>query len=376
MLCDAPITPHSPLDLMRTKDNSTRSDVQVLVSLISMADVKTVEWVNNRVRMIDQTKLPYKFAYVTLNNYRQVAKAIKDMVVRGAPAIGVAAALGLALVATANRHKSQEQLMRELQTAAEVLRKSRPTAWNLFWAIDRVLRTAQGAKNTSKEIAQVVVDEAQRMAEEDIQTNKKIGEYGAELLNDGDQVLTHCNAGTLATVSYGTALAPIRTAIQKGKKISVIATETRPRLQGAKLTTYELLRDKIETRLIVDGAVGYVMMQGMVNAVIVGADRVTENFVTNKVGTYMVALAAQANKIPFYVAAPTSTFNLMRRPEGKIEEREAKEVTHIEGKCVVPKGVKVFNPSFDLTPINLVKAFITEKGVLEPTTLKSWSVQH
>ena len=190
------------------------------------------------------------------------------------------------------------------------------------------------------------------------------------MLEDGDRVLTHCNAGTLATVSYGTALAPIRTAISQGKKLRVIATETRPRLQGAKLTTYELLRDRIPVTLIVDGAVGYVMKRGMVSKVVVGADRITTKFVANKVGTYLIALAAQANHVPFYVAAPSSTFDLRtEQPEVKIEERSSQEVTHIGGKRIVPKGVEVFNPAFDLTPLELVKGFITDKGVLQPKML-------
>jgi methylthioribose-1-phosphate isomerase len=337
-----------------------------------MSELRTVEWVNGRVRMIDQTKLPYKFEHVTLKNYRQVAKAIKDMTVRGAPAIGVAAAMGLALAANANRTKNGEQFVHELQTAAEVLRKSRPTAWNLFWAINRILRKAEGTSGSPSEIAAEVVDEARIIAEEDVGANRKIGDYGAALLNDGDQILTHCNTGTLATVSYGTAIAPVRTAIGQGKKVKVIATETRPRLQGAKLTTYELLRDRIPVMLIVDGAVGYVMKKGMVQEVIVGADRITKRFVANKVGTYLIALAAQANQIPFYVAAPISTFDLGNdRAEVKIEERSPREVTHIGGKRIVPKGVLVFNPAFDLTPVELVKGFITNKGVITPDMLEA-----
>lgn len=335
-----------------------------VLHLLPMSQLRTVEWVNGRVRMIDQTRLPYKFAYVSFKDYRQVAKAIRDMVVRGAPAIGVAAAMGLALAANSNRTKNKEQFMWELQTAATVLRRSRPTARNLFWAIDRVLRKAQTTKGGPSDIASVVEEEARRIAEEDVEANRKIGEYGASLLDDGDRVLTHCNTGTLATVSYGTALAPVRTAINQGKKVRVIATETRPRLQGAKLTTYELLRDKIPVTLIVDGAVGYVMKRGMVSKVIVGADRITTKFVANKVGTYLIALAAQANQIPFYVAAPSSTFDLQTKSsEVKIEERNPQEVTHIGGKRIVPKGVDVFNPAFDLTPVELVKGFITDKGV-------------
>jgi len=330
-----------------------------------MSELRTVEWANGRVRMIDQTRLPYKFAYVSFKDYRQVAKAIKDMVVRGAPAIGVAAAMGIALAANSSRARSKEQLIKELEAAAGVLRQSRPTAWNLFWAIDRVLNKACITVGGASDVAAQVVDEAQRMAEEDVTANRKIGEYGAALINDGDCVLTHCNTGTLATVSYGTALAPIRTAVGQGKKIRVFATETRPRLQGAKLTTYELLRDRIPVTLIVDGAVGYVMMRRLVDKAIVGADRITTRFVANKVGTYQVALAAQANQVPFYVAAPSSTFDLRSgEAEVKIEERSSQEVTHIGGKRIVPRGVEVFNPAFDLTPIELVKGFITEKGVV------------
>ena len=337
-----------------------------------MSALRTVEWVNGRVRMIDQTKLPNKFAYVSFRNYRQVAKAIKDMTVRGAPAIGVAAAMGLALAANANRTKDKGQFMQGLQAAAEVLRNSRPTAWNLFWAIDRVLRKAQQTEGGPNEIAAQVVAEAQQIAQEDVEANHRIGEHGASLIDDGDQVLTHCNAGTLATVSYGTAIAPVRTAIRQGKKVRVFATETRPRLQGAKLTTYELLRDGIPVTLIVDGAVGYVMEMGMVQKVIVGADRITKKFVANKVGTYLIALAAKANNVPFYVAAPASTFNLRNdQSEVKIEERNSQEVTHIGGKRIAPKGVSAFNPAFDLTPVELVTGFITERGVLRPNVLEA-----
>jgi methylthioribose-1-phosphate isomerase len=336
-----------------------------------MSELRTVEWANGRVRMIDQTRLPYKFAYVSFKDYRQVAKAIRDMVVRGAPAIGVAAAMGIALAAKSSRAKSKEQLIKELEVAAGVLRQSRPTAWNLFWAIDRILNKARTTIGGASDVVAQVVDEARRMAEEDVTTNRKIGEYGAALIDDGDCVLTHCNTGTLATVSYGTALAPIRTAVGQGKKIRVIATETRPRLQGAKLTTYELLRDKIPVTLIVDGAVGYVMSRRLVDKAIVGADRITTRFVANKVGTYQIALAAQANQVPFYVAAPSSTFDLRSgEAEVKIEERSPQEVTHIGGKRIVPMGVEVFNPAFDVTPIELVKGFITEKGVVTPDRLQ------
>jgi methylthioribose-1-phosphate isomerase len=334
-----------------------------------MSELRTVEWVNGQVRMIDQTRLPGRFVYVRFKHYRQIAKAIKEMVVRGAPAIGVAAAMGMALAAYGNREKSRDLLFKELEAAAEALRASRPTAQNLFWAVDRILQRAR-VTSPGEDVAAVVVQEARKMAEEDVQANLSIGRYGADLITDGDRVLTHCNTGTLATVSYGTALAPIRTAVREGKKVSVVATETRPRLQGAKLTTYELLSDKIPVTLIVDGAVGYVMKRGMVQKAIVGADRITTKFVANKVGTYLIALAAQANNIPFYVAAPTSTFDLRRESsEVQIEERNTQEVTHINGRRIAPRGVSVYNPAFDLTPIELVRGFITEKGVITPDRL-------
>jgi len=328
-----------------------------------MSELRTVEWVNGRVRMIDQTQLPDRLVYVNLKGYRQVSRAIRDMVVRGAPAIGVAAAMGMALAAHSNRNKSRDHVLKELEAAAESLRASRPTAQNLFWAVDRILRRVHNA-SSDENIAKLAVEEAGRMAEEDVAASLSIGRYGADLIADGDQVLTHCNTGTLAAVNYGTALAPIRTAVRQGKRVRVVATETRPRLQGAKLTTYELMSDKIPVTLIVDGASGYVIRRGMVQKVIVGADRITRSFVANKVGTYLIALAAGASNVPFYVAAPTSTFDLRRgNAEVKIEERNAKEVTHINGQRIPPRGVPVYNPAFDLTPVELVKGFITEKGV-------------
>jgi len=334
-----------------------------------MSDLRTVEWVNGHVRMVDQTQLPNRLVYVNLKNYRQVSRAISVMIVRGAPAIGVAAAMGMALAAQANRNKERHRILKELEVAAESLRASRPTAQNLFWAVNRILQRAHNA-SPDEDVAKLVVEEAGRMAEEDVQANLSIGRYGAELIADGDQVLTHCNTGTLATVNYGTALAPIRTAVRQGKRVRVVATETRPRLQGAKLTTYELMSDRIPVTLIVDGAAGYVIRRGMVQKVIVGADRITRGLVANKVGTYLIALAAQASSVPFYVAAPASTFDLRRDgSEPKIEERDGKEVTFINGKRIPPRGVPVFNPAFDLTPVELVKGFITEKGVFTPEVL-------
>ena len=321
--------------------------------------------------MVDQTKLPEEFTYVTYSNYRQVVKAIEKMVVRGAPAIGVAAAMGVALAAKSSKTKDRDRFMEELQKAGTVLCLCRPTAWNLFWAVERMLRKAEAASGSTREIVEEIVLEAKRIALEDIESNHKIGEFGSSLINDGDTVLTHCNAGTLATVSYGTALAPIRTAVRQGKKVSVIATETRPRLQGARLTAFELLKDRIPVTLIVDGAAGYVMKRGIVKLAIVGADRITSKVVANKVGTYLIALAAKENHIPFYVAAPSSTFDLKRADQVEIEERDPREVTHIGGKRVPPRGVAIFNPAFDITPVELVEGFITEKGVLKPADLAS-----
>jgi methylthioribose-1-phosphate isomerase len=334
-----------------------------------MSDVKTIEWVNGRVRMVDQTRIPEKFTYVTFRDYRQISSAIKRMIVRGAPAIGVAAAMGVALAAKSSRTRDRDLFLKEVQRVGAVLCESRPTAWNLFWAVERMLRKAQTAKGSTREIASELAAEAQEIARGDIEANRKIGEFGSSLISDGDRVLTHCNAGTLATVSYGTALAPIRTAIRQGKKVSVIATETRPRLQGARLTAFELQSDGIPVTLIVDGAAGYVMKQGMVKSAIVGADRITSRVVANKVGTYLIASAAKANQIPFYVAAPSSTFDLKRTDQVQIEERDSREITHIGGRRIPPRGVQVFNPAFDLTPVELVHGFITEKGILKPEEL-------
>ena len=335
-----------------------------------MSNVKTVEWVNGRVRLVDQTRIPEKFTYVTFTDYRQVARAIKEMVVRGAPAIGVAAAMGIALAANSSKTKDRDRFMEELRRSGAILCQSRPTAWNLFWAVERMLRKAEATTGSTREIAGEIVEEAKQIAREDIEANQRIGEFGSSLIDDGDSVLTHCNAGTLATVSYGTALAPIRTAIRKGKKVSVIATEMRPRLQGARLTAFELLRDGIPVTLIVDGAAGYVMKQGMVKLAIVGADRITSRVVANKVGTYLIALAARENHVPFYVAAPSSTFDLKRADRVVIEERDPREVTHIGGRRIPPRGVRVFNPAFDITPVELVEGFITEKGIFKPADLE------
>jgi methylthioribose-1-phosphate isomerase len=294
------------------------------------------------------------------------------MTVRGAPAIGVTAAMGLALAARRSKHNDGKLLLLDLERAAEIIRATRPTARNLFWAVDRMLMKAREAVDQGRDVRDALVSEAQLMADEDIEANRKIGAYGAELIQDGDTILTHCNTGTMATVSYGTALGVIRSAVAQGKKVKVIATETRPRLQGARITVYEALSDKIPTTLIVDSAVGITMSRGMVGKVIVGADRLTRTAVANKVGTFMIALAARHHGIPFYVAAPATTLDLAAESASiSIEERDPKEVTEIGGRRITPRGVNVFNPAFDLTPLELVTAVITDKGVFSKEQIKN-----
>lgn len=327
----------------------------------------TVEWKNDAVLLIDQTKLPNKLVYVKCTDYKQVADAIKTMVVRGAPAIGVTAALGLALAANQSKAKTLEELFTDLDTAFKVLRSTRPTAVNLFWALERVMGKAKAAK-TLQDARQTVLDEAVRMAEEDIQANREMGANGSKLFKDGDVILTHCNAGSLATVAYGTALGVIRATREAGKRISVVATETRPVMQGARLTAFELQHDGVDVSLIPDTAVGHTMSRGVIKRVIVGADRVLRTgHVFNKIGTYQVAILASKHKVPFYVAAPLSTFDLKSNPgDVVIEERSVDEVVKVGRKRIAPKGVRIFNPAFDMTPPELITGIITEKGVLKP----------
>lgn len=327
----------------------------------------TVAWQNNSVVLIDQTKLPNKLVYVKCKDYREVAEAIKKLVVRGAPAIGVTAAFGLALAAQQSKAKTLPELMTDLDTAFKVLRATRPTAVNLFWALERVMGKAKRGK-TLQEAKKVVLDEALKMSEEDISANRQMGANGAKLFRDGDIVLTHCNAGSLATVAYGTALGVIRAARESGKRLSVIATETRPVMQGSRLTAFELQHDGIDVSLIPDTAVGHMMARGAIKRVIVGADRVLRTgHVFNKIGTYQVAILANKHKVPFYVAAPLSTFDFESSPEDVvIEERPVDEVVKVGKKRVAPKGVRVFNPAFDLTPPELITGIITERGVLMP----------
>lgn len=333
--------------------------------------MRTIEWEDGVVVTIDQTKLPSEEVFLKLKSCGEVAEAIKTMKIRGAPLIGVAAALGLALTAYHSQAERKEDLIDELQKSACLLRNTRPTAVNLFWAVDRILKKAQETMGNVEAVMCAVVKEARCMADEDVEVNRKIGENGAELIKNGDVILTHCNAGSLATVDYGTALGVIRAAWTRGKKIRVIATETRPKLQGARLTTYELKRDGIPVMLITDNMVGYCMYKRLVNKVIVGADRIVRDAVVNKIGTYTIAVLAREHNIPFYVAAPKSTFDLtISSQQVKIEERSPEEVVSFCCKSIAPTGIGLFNPAFDITPLKYVTAIICEAGVLSPSEFK------
>jgi len=333
--------------------------------------LRTIRWKDGAVITIDQTELPNKIAFLKMKRCEEVASAIEEMKVRGAPLIGVAAAYGLALAAFHSKAQKREELMKEIEESAEVLRKSRPTAVNLFWAVDRIVKRAEEISGNATAVAKAVVDEAQKMADEDVEVNRKMGEHGAKLIDDGDVVLTHCNAGSLATVDYGTALGVIRAAWETGKKIRVIATETRPKLQGARLTAYELQRNGVPVTLITDSMIGYVMSRQLVDKVIVGADRIVQDAVINKIGTYTVAVLAHEHDIPFYVAAPRSTFDLDQTSEDVvIEERNSEEVTHLGCQRIAPHGIDVLNPAFDITPMRYVAAIICETGVFSPNELE------
>ncbi len=329
--------------------------------------IKTLEWTDAGVRLIDQTKLPTEETYVTCTSYEEVANAIRTMIVRGAPAIGVTAAMGVALGVRDSQARDHAELQRDFDRICEVLAATRPTAVNLFWAIRRMRdKFEQVSIQPIPRIQQELVSEAQRMLVEDIAANEAMGRHGAVLLPASGGVLTHCNAGALATCGYGTALGVIRAAVDSGKKLHVFADETRPFLQGSRLTAWELMKDHIPTTLISDNMAGAMMQQGKISAVIVGADRIAANGdVANKIGTYSVAVLAKAHGIPFYVAAPLSTVDLAT-PDGSaipIEQRSSREVTHLAGKQIAPDGVAVENPAFDVTPNAYVTAIITERGV-------------
>jgi len=329
--------------------------------------IKTLEWTNAGVRFIDQTKLPTEEVYVNCTSYQQVADAIRSMVVRGAPAIGVAAAMGIALGARNSASGDHAGLRREFEEICAAMAATRPTAVNLFWAIERMRSRFEELQNAKiPEIKSALIEEAQRMYVEDISANQAMGRHGAALMPQSGGVLTHCNAGALATCGYGTALGVIRAAVESGKRIHVFADETRPFLQGSRLTAWELMKDGIPTTVISDNMAGAIMSQGKIGAVVVGADRIAANGdVANKIGTYSVAVLAKEHGIPFYVAAPWSTVDLAT-PNGRkipIEQRSAAEVTHFAGKRLTPEGVQVENPAFDVTPHRYISAIITERGL-------------
>ncbi|NLW56142.1 MAG: S-methyl-5-thioribose-1-phosphate isomerase [Firmicutes bacterium] len=329
--------------------------------------MSALQWQNKELILLDQTKLPEEEVYLTCTDYRMVAEAIRRLAVRGAPAIGVAAAFGVVLGAY-ELLASKRDLVTDLEPVFRELAETRPTAVNLFWALARMKKVlAAGLGATPEQLAQALEKEAVRLYHEDIEANLKIGEQGAALLADGMTVLTICNTGALATVAHGTALAVIRTAVRQGKKIGVVACETRPLLQGARLTTWELMKEQIPVTLITDNMAGYLMQQGKIQAVLTGADRIAANGdVVNKIGTYTLAVLAREHGLPFYVAAPTSTidYNIPCGAQIPIEERSGDEVTQIQGKQIAPAGVKVYNPAFDLTPTRLVTAVITERGLI------------
>lgn len=337
--------------------------------------IKTIEWVDNFSRMIDQRILPQEFKQVDIKTAEEMYYAIQDMIVRGAPAIGIAGVHGVALAAIELKNLDKNEFIKKLEEKAEYIKSSRPTAVNLRWGVDKQLKILkENLSKTNEEITELLIKNAIKLENEDIEINKKMGDYGAELVPKGATILTHCNAGALATVGYGTALGVIRSAYAKDNTIKVFADETRPRQQGARLTTWELTMDGIPTTLITDGMCSYFMNKGMIDMVVVGADRIASNGDTaNKIGTYTVAIAAKYHNVPFYIAAPLSTIdlNIKTGAEIPIEERSHDEVTTINGEFVCAKGVNIINPGFDVTPHELISGIITEKGVLKPDFEKS-----
>ena len=347
------------------------------MELLEKLKIKPIEWIEDdpegpKLRWLDTRLLPWEEVYRETRDFKRVAAAIKAMEIRGAPAIGVAAAYGLALAALYSDAKEPDKLWSKLREAEKILAATRPTAYNLFWALRRVMNRAQRCLKRGDDVDKIidaVVDEAKKIHIEDVITNIELGRIGAKLIDDGDTILTHCNAGALATAAYGTAEGIMRAAIEEGKRIKVIATETRPLLQGARLTVWELMKEGIEVRLITDNMVGYVMYRGLVDKVIVGADRITaDGYVANKIGTYMIAVLAYRHRMPFYVAAPSSTFDLgIEGNNMPIEERDPDEVRTVLGKLLITvEDVKVYNPAFDVTPPELVTAIVTEKGIITP----------
>lgn len=332
--------------------------------------MRTVDWYEGRVRMIDQRVLPWTLRHVEYEDYREVAQAITDMVVRGAPAIGAAAAFGMALAANQSPTRVIGEMLELLEVAAVIMKKARPTAVNLAWGVDRIMRVARAdIYDTAQQLKEALLAEAQRVADEDVEINQRMGKHGAALIREGDTILHHCNTGALATVDYGTALGVVRAAHEANKKIRVLLTETRPRMQGARLTAWELKNLSVPFEIIPDSAAGFYMRRGEVKVVLVGADRVAANGDTaNKIGTYMLAVLARENNVPFYVVAPTSTIDLTiaSGDQIQIEERGADEVRRPYGCELIPEEFPVRNPAFDVTPQRYLAGIITENGVVQP----------
>jgi methylthioribose-1-phosphate isomerase len=326
---------------------------------------RAIEWLDGKLRILDQSKLPREQVFADLDDYHDVVLAIKEMRVRGAPAIGVAAAYGIALGASGIKTANRDEFLAQLNQVMQAFAASRPTAVDLFQAINRMKKAARG--DGVAEIKNSLINEAKRIHQEEVTATEKLSQLGAELIKDGFTVLTHCNAGSLATAGYGTALGVIKAAKEQRKKVGVFATETRPLLQGARLTTWELMQEDIPVTLITDSMAGYFMQQRKIDCVIVGADRIAANGdVANKIGTYTLAVLAKESEIPFYVAAPTSTIDLSLSSGDKIpiEERSSEEVTHIQGVPIAPEGIRAANPAFDVTPHGYITAIITEKGII------------
>lgn len=337
--------------------------------------IKPVEWKNNKVLLIDQTKIPSSFELVEVRTYEEMAVAIKDMIVRGAPAIGISGAFGVALGAIEHANLLKETFIQKLSEISEILNATRPTAVNLKWALDRQNEIIEANKDKeNSEITELLINNAIKILEDDINSNKKMGDFGAAVVPEGATILTHCNAGALATGGYGTALGVVRSAYEKDPTVRVFADETRPRQQGARLTTWELVEDGIPTTLITDGMSGHFMSKGMIDFVVVGADRIAANGDTaNKIGTYNLAIVAKEHNVPFYIAAPLSTIDtsIASGAEIPIEERDIEEVTTINGELVCHKGVDVINPGFDVTPAKYIAGIITEVGILRPDYVNS-----
>jgi len=329
--------------------------------------ISPIDWLENRVRILDQSRLPDEEAYLELDDYRDVASAITELKIRGAPAIGVAGGYGIVLGALKIESAQKSDFLKKLDVVMAEIAATRPTARNLFWAIQRMRKAAEGVDDVEG-IKSALVDEAVKIHAQEKEATRKLSRFGAELMKDGDTVLVHCNAGPLATAGYGTALGVILFAIEQGKKLKVIATETRPVLQGARITAWELKKADVPVTLITDSMAGYFVQRGEINCVIVGADRIAANGDTaNKIGTYSLAVLAQENKVPFYVAAPLSTIDpaLVTGAEIPIEQRRAEEITHIKGVPIAPEGIEVSNPAFDVTPHRYITAIITEKGIMK-----------